>query len=135
MVMPTRRSAWILLVISWWVGHQPAHAQNTPSPIRTTAYTPPDDVRFRRVDIISEGVRLTGEVFRPRDRPEGEKLPTIILCHGWGGTAAALRPEALAFARAGFMAITFDYRGWGDSNGRVILAKPKPPLDGKSRIY
>jgi dienelactone hydrolase len=87
------------------------------------------------VDIISEGVRLTGEVFRPKDRPEGERLPTIILCHGWGGTAAMLRTEALAFARAGFMAITFDYRGWGASDGRVILARPRPPLDNKSRVY
>jgi dienelactone hydrolase len=87
------------------------------------------------VDIISEGVRQTGEVFRPRDSPEGERLPTIILCHGWGGTAAMLRPEALAFARAGFMAITFDYRGWGASDGRVILAGPRPAIDAKGHIY
>jgi dienelactone hydrolase len=87
------------------------------------------------VDIISEGVRLTGEVFRPKDRPDGEKLPTIIFCHGWGGTAAALRPEALAFARAGLMAITFDYRGWGASDGRVILAGPRPAIDAKRHVY
>src|SRR5262249_9393508 len=46
-----------------------------------------------------------------------------------------LRTEAIAFARAGFMAITFDYRGWGASDGRVILARPRPARDSKNRVY
>jgi pimeloyl-ACP methyl ester carboxylesterase len=135
MAMHTGRQAWILLVTSWWMGHQPARSQDTPAPVRAEPHIPPEGMRFKRVHIISEGVRLTGELFRPKDRPEGEKLPTIILCHGWGGTAAGLRPEAVAFARAGFMAVSFDYRGWGASDGRVILAKPKPGADGKGHVF
>lgn len=46
--------------------------------------------------------------------------------HGWGGTAAQLRSVALDFARAGYLSITFDYRGWGDSDSRVILTGPAP---------
>jgi pimeloyl-ACP methyl ester carboxylesterase len=53
-------------------------------------------------------------------------LPTIIMCHGWGGTADLLRPDAVAFARAGYFVVTFDYRGWGASEGRVVLTRPAP---------
>ncbi len=74
-------------------------------------------------------------MFRPGDRPEDEKLATIILCHGWGGVAASLRTEAIAFARAGFATIAFDYRGWGASDGRVILVGPRPKEVGKDRRF
>jgi pimeloyl-ACP methyl ester carboxylesterase len=87
------------------------------------AYTPPEDIAFRKADVLSEGTRLTAEVFAPRNA--GDKpLPTIIMCHGWGGTAADLRPDAVAFARAGYLVVTFDYRGWGASDGRLIPTKP-----------
>jgi len=48
------------------------------------------------------------------------------MCHGWGGTAAGLRPDAIAFARAGYLVVSFDYRGWGASDSRVILTKGVP---------
>src|SRR5262245_41055176 len=95
-----------------------ASAQST-----TTPYQPPDDIAYRQATIISEGSRLAAEVFTLKD--SGEKpLPTIILCHGWGGVAERLRPEAAVFARAGYLAVTFDYRGWGPSEGRLIATKP-----------
>jgi dienelactone hydrolase len=54
------------------------------------------------------------------------------MSHGWGGTAAALRPDAVAFARAGYLVITFDYRGWGNSDSRLILGSNRPEKkDGK----
>ena len=62
---------------------------------------------------------------RPRT-PASEKLPTIVLSHGWGGVAAQLRGDAVAFARAGYLVLTFDYRGWGASDSRVILTGPAP---------
>jgi uncharacterized protein len=135
MRMRARDAVWVVFIATSWMGQPLSCAQDTPATAQSTEYTPPDGVQFRRVDIISEGVRLSAEVFRPKDRAEGDKLPTIILCHGWGGTAAMLRPEAVAFARAGFMAIAFDYRGWGASDGRVILTQPKPRPDAKSRVF
>jgi len=85
-------------------------------------YEPPADISYRQAIIVSEGSRLAAEVFAPKnnDKP----LPTIILCHGWGGIAERLRPEAIAFARAGYLAVTFDYRGWGPSEGRLVAIKP-----------
>jgi hypothetical protein len=86
-------------------------------------YEPPDGVAFRRASIVSEGTRLAAEVFAPKSAG-GKPLPTIVMCHGWGGTAAMLRPDAAAFAKAGYLVVTFDYRGWGASDGRLILTRP-----------
>src|SRR5262245_36458237 len=90
---------------------------------KPTDYQPPEDLNYRKADVISEGTRLTAEVFALKSL-DGKKLPTIVMCHGWGGTAALLRPDAVVFARAGYLVVTFDYRGWGASDGRVILARP-----------
>ena len=81
---------------------------------QTAPFTPPEDISFRRANIMSEGTRMSAEVFAPKTSA-GKKLPAILMAHGWGGTAALLRPDAIAFARAGYLAVTFDYRGWGDS--------------------
>ncbi len=51
--------------------------------------------------------------------PEGNiKHPLIILCHGFCGIRNVLLPcFANAFTEAGFATITFDYRGFGESDG------------------
>ncbi len=91
----------------------------------------PDDVVCRTADIMSEGTRMAAEVFTPKN-PKSDKLPTIVMSHGWGGTAALLRPDAIAFARAGYLVVAFDYRGWGKSDSRLILADKKiEKRDGK----
>lgn len=133
----TRRSG--LLLIAGLMAVTAAHAQQPTAPRRNPAdpatwtmgraadYQAPEGVTFRTVAIVSEGVRLHGEVFRPAAAPAG-KLPTIIMAHGWGGTASGFRTDAVQLARAGFQILTFDYRGWGESDGRVILTKPQPVL-------
>ncbi len=88
----------------------------------------PAGVNWRCDAILSEGTRLAAEIFSPKDK-DGEKLPCILMAHGWGGTARGLRRDAVVFAKAGYLAVTFDYRGWGNSDPRVILANPAP--DGK----
>lgn len=111
---------------------QPAAPRRNPADPATWAtgraadYKSPDDVAFRTVVILSEGVRLHGEVFRPK--AAAGKLPTIVMAHGWGGTASGFRADAVQLARAGFQVLTFDYRGWGESDGRVVLVKPQPTL-------
>jgi uncharacterized protein len=91
---------------------------------RDAKFTPPEDVAFRTATITSEGTRMAAEIYAPKT-PAGEKLPTIIMSHGWGGIAANLRVDAVAFARAGYLVVTFDYRGWGASDSRVVLTKPQ----------
>jgi uncharacterized protein len=49
---------------------------------------------------------------------EHGKHPVVVLCHGFCGVQDLLLPSfAEAFARAGYAAITFDYRGFGASGG------------------
>ena len=119
-----RLSAWVALSL-------PLAAIGAPAEGPKPAFRAPEGVTFRAADILSEGTRMSAEVFAP-EGPEGETLPTIIMSHGWGGTAEALRPDAVAFARAGYLAITIDYRGWGKSDSRLILAGARPETkDGK----
>ena len=42
--------------------------------------------------------------------------------------------RAIAFARAGYLAVAFDYRGWGDSDARLVLAAPAPAGRSGSRF-
>ena len=88
-------------------------------------FTPPEDVEFRRANIISEGTRMAAELFNLKSSA-GKRLPTVIMSHGWGGTAAQLRSVALDLARAGYFVVAFDYRGWGASDSRLILTGPAP---------
>src|SRR5262249_17219139 len=105
----------LLLLVCWSVR---VHGQTQP-----TAYKPPKDIAFRKATVISEGTRVAAELFALESNA-GKTLPTVILCHGWGGVAAQLRPQAVAFARAGYFVVTFDWRGWGASEGRIVLTKP-----------
>ena len=68
---------------------------------------------------------MAAEVFSLESK-NGEQLPCILMAHGWGGTVRGLRRDAIAFAKAGYLAVAFDYRGWGNSGARVILAEPAP---------
>jgi uncharacterized protein len=91
----------------------------------------PEDVVERTVDIMSEGTRMRGYLFAPAGAAADTKLPTIIMGHGWGGVQARLRRDAVGFAQAGYRVVTFDYRGWGESDARVVLTRP---ADDPTRI-
>lgn len=82
------------------------------------------DLEHRRADIVSDGVRLGARLFHPKS--PGKPLPVIVMSHGWGGTAAGLESQAAAFARAGYFVVAFDYRGWGDSDARLVRDGPAP---------
>ena len=88
-------------------------------------------VDTRAVDIYSEGTRMSGTLFWDKGNT-GKKLPTVVLAHGWGGVQASLQPEAAAFAESGYLALTFDYRGWGTSDSKVILTDKRMPNDMKN---
>ncbi len=93
----------------------------------------PEGIATRSVEIWSDGTRLAGDLFWPTSWKEGEKLPAIVLCHGWGGTKGHLNQVyAPAFAAQGYFVLTFDYRGWGASDGRLVALGeiPDPGPDG-----
>lgn len=108
----------IFLSVLFWSGVQ---AQQT-APL-------PDTMEHRKANIISEGVRLHADVYALKSLA-GKPLPTIIQAHGWGGTAVNFRRDSIELAQAGYLVITFDYRGWGLSDGRIVLTKPPEKKDG-----
>jgi len=72
-------------------------------------------VAIREISFYSEGNTISGMIFAPEN---AESCPTIILCHGFAGVKELLLPNyAKAFAEAGFVALIFDYRGFGASEG------------------
>ena len=88
----------------------------------------------RNITFWSDGTRLSGVLLYPKDRNEGDKLPAIVMCNGWGGTKAFLMRSGIAprFAAAGYVVINYDYRGWGDSDSRLVARgeMPEPDEDG-----
>ena len=87
----------------------------------------PADVDHEVITIWSEGVRLEGDIYKPKGLQVGEKLPGILLVHGWGGTKKHLnRAYAPQFAKLGVCGLTFDFKGWGESNGPLLLEKSLP---------
>lgn len=105
-------------------------------PPEAPGFKPPAAIDYRRVNIMSEGVRMHGELFWLKTLA-GKPLPTIIQAHGWGGTAAAFRRDSIDLANAGYLVLTFDYRGWGESDARLILtgASPVKPATGQSQKF
>ena len=84
----------------------------------------------RTVTFFSEGARLEGDLFLPNGLKAGEQRPGIVLCHGFTGLRAGILPDyAKAFAEAGFVAFTFDYRGFGGSQGTKWRLIPLEQID------
>ena len=83
----------------------------------------------RRVGFYSEGVKLAGDLFLPPDLKPDERRAGIVLCHGYTGIRTLYLPDnAAVLAAAGYVVLTFDYKGWGDSEG------PKSRLAPYSRV-
>ncbi len=85
-------------------------------------------VRERNVAFTtSDGVHLTGRLF-------GSSKVGITLAHMYPADATSWYPVARKLASAGYMALAFNFRGFGDSQGPKII--PKAPIDvGAARDY
>ena len=81
------------------------------------------------VSFYSEGFKLSGDLYLPAKLGKAGKRAGIILCHGYTGVRNLYLPEiARHFSAAGYVVLTFDYKGWGDSEG------PKSRLAPYSRV-
>ncbi len=76
---------------------------------------------MKREDIAfySEGSRLSGHLYLADDGGDGKPKPAIVLAHGFTGVKELILPDyAKRFVEQGWIALTFDYRGFGTSEGR-----------------
>lgn len=72
----------------------------------------------RPVSYFSEGTRIVATLYLPDSLKAGERIPGVVLCHGFTAIKELILPDyARAFAAAGIAALAFDYRGFGESEG------------------
>lgn len=90
-----------------------------------------EDVAF-----YSEGYRLSGHLYLPEKIGEDEKMAGVVLAHGFTGIKELILPDVAArFARQGLAALTFDYRGFGTSEGqRGRLLAPEQVVDIRNAV-
>jgi uncharacterized protein len=89
--------------------------------------TEPYEITTRATVIWSEGLRLAATVVAPAQR--NGLLPAVLLCHGWGGVKQhLLNLYAGYFAQAGYIVLAFDYRTWGESDGKPVPVADEPML-------
>jgi pimeloyl-ACP methyl ester carboxylesterase len=73
---------------------------------------------LQKVTFFSEGYRLDGLLYTPADLAPDQKCPAVILCVGYTYLKGMVMPDiAKVLNRAGYAALLFDYRGFGDSEG------------------
>lgn len=81
------------------------------------------------VHFYSEGIKLAGDLFLPADIKSGETRAGIVVCTGYTGIRSLYLPDiARTLNEAGYVALTVDFKGWGDSEG------PKSRLAPHSRV-
>ena len=98
----------------------------------------PDDVTRKSITIWSDGTRMAGDVYMPKDIKPDAKLPAIVFVHGTSGVkkmAWSIR-LATAFAQNGYVFLNFDYRGWGESESKLMMLEdmPNPGKDNEVTV-
>jgi fermentation-respiration switch protein FrsA (DUF1100 family) len=73
----------------------------------------------RKVNFYSDGLRLEGVVFVPDGYREGDKLPGVVICHGFTQHKEIFGlTYGESLVRHGLVCLSFDYRGFGGSEGQ-----------------
>jgi len=107
----------------------------TPLALSQMATSLPEGAQKKSVTIYSDGIKMAGDLYFPADFKKDDKRPAVIFCNGTGGTRKGT-PTKLAthLLKAGYVFLAFDYRGWGDSDGKLmpLEALPKPGEKGES---
>ena len=70
------------------------------------------------ISFYSDGLKIAADFYLPPRSTRGEKLPAVVLCHGFGGLRGFLFPHfARYFKRFGYAALTLDHCNTGDREG------------------
>lgn len=89
------------------------------------------DVRVERVTFASGGETLVGTLHLPEAATAQTPAPVVIVTGAWM-TVKEQMPTRYAqeLAQRGYAALTFDFRGWGESGGsRRQLENPEEKID------
>lgn len=78
---------------------------------------------------MSDGVNLATTLFQPQGAAPKGGWPAIVMIHGWGGNRSDYSTIAPTIAQHGFVVLTYDCRGFGQSQGQTGLAGKRDLLD------
>jgi pimeloyl-ACP methyl ester carboxylesterase len=88
------------------------------------------EIEHQVVTIWSQGIRLEGDIYKPKGLKTSDKLPGILMVPGWGGNKKNVEKNyAPHFAKQGFIVLSFDFKSWGQSDGPVVLAEKLATVD------
>jgi dipeptidyl aminopeptidase/acylaminoacyl peptidase len=95
----------------------------------------PEGAEKKSVTIYSDGTKMIGDLYLPPGLQKTDRRPAVVFCNGTAGTRRGT-PTQLApyFLEAGFVFLAFDYRGWGDSEGKLLPVEPLPKPDAKGEV-
>ena len=75
-------------------------------------------MRKQPISFYSEGHHLDGDLYIPDGLAEADTRAGLVLCHGYTGVKDLYLPDnASVLCEAGYIVLTFDYKGWGKSEG------------------
>ncbi len=98
----------------------------------------PAGVYRQPLTIWRDGLALDGDIYRPENLGGDDRLPGVVLCHGWGGSKLTAERYAALFAAAGMITLTFTQATWFGSGPRLVLVGDPPPghgtREGEGRI-
>jgi hypothetical protein len=123
----------------------PIQAQDTPAPKpqgrpasaeKARKYPPlPQAIERRQVTIWSDGTRMAADLYLPKNLNPEDRLPAVVFVNGTGGTKRRL-PARLAphFVERGYLFLAFDFRGWGESESKLLLLEPMPEPNAQGEV-
>src|SRR3954451_17108121 len=101
------------MFLRWFEHGQVYHPDKILDPLERRRAEPFEDIRFQAAD----GTKLNGWFFSaPNDSPRADQV--ILVCHGNAGNISHRVDLCKTFQRMGLNVFQFDYRGFGESEGR-----------------
>jgi len=103
----------------------------------------PDDPDYRtqdaRISVRSgpggdEPVDLDTRLFLPDGASATDKVPAVLLAHGFGGTKESTYADAEDLAGIGYAVLTWTARGFGRSGGQIHLDNPDYEVRDAQRL-
>ena len=104
--------------------------------VKAQKYPPmPEAVERKHITIWSDGTKMAGDLYLPKNLAAKEKLPVVVFIAGTGGTKKmSAAPMGPMFVKRGYAFLAFDYRGWGESDSKLTLLEPMPEPNEKGEV-
>lgn len=74
------------------------------------------NIIIKKIHFDSFGLNCVADLYKPSNA--ADNLTCVVMGHGFTGTKDQLAPYAMKFAEAGLVVLAFDYRCFGESDGK-----------------